>query len=290
MLDVPLCFDPLAPNPYAVNRPQDTLYTALVAAATGASKWSEVSGRAQLTLACTPDVVSQALTHPVTGAQWFVRGGQVFEVGRRGTQYRLASGQCLPSYGGRACPVGQWAPPNASRCVDCGGAEGANASAAWRQQCANVGAGAARRLLQEAPKQTIHLIVVSARADLSAGEAAAMLRRAVGDGVCTCMAAAVGGTWRVAYECLLTEVRSPSDALRALWRLVVPGVLDYVAPPSVGWSRNAATTSADAPGPDVGLIVGATAAGVLGVVLVVGLFVWVLRPGAAYQPVATGHR
>jgi hypothetical protein len=265
-----------------------------VAAAQGASKWSEVPARANLRLGCTPEVAYQALTHPVTGALWIVRGSQVFEVGRRGTQYKLASGLCLPSHSGRACAAGQWAPCSADagcvdKCADCAAnASLYNASIAWQQQCAsgaNGAFGAAKRhLLEEAPKQTTQLVLASTDSGMTAGDAASMLRRAVGEGVCTCMAAAVGGTWRVAYACILTEVRAPSDALRAL---AVPGKLDYVAPPSAGWSRSAVTTAKDE-GPNVGVIVGATAAGVLGVVLVVGLFVWVLhRPSSKYEKVDT---
>jgi cysteine-rich repeat protein len=301
VLDVPLCFDPLAPNPYAVNRAQETMYTALVEAAKGASQWSEVPARANLRLGCTPEVARQVLTHPVTGALWIVRGSQVFEVGRRGTQYKLANGQCLPSHSGRACPVGSWASTTSLSCADCAvNASLYNGSLAWKQQCggATLTVAKGRRLLaeEEAPKQTIQLIYVSTRTDIwSAGDAASLLRRAVNDGVCTCMATAVGGTWRVAYACILTELKSPSDALRALRAIVVPGVQDFVAPPSVGWSRSAETTSDKKDeGPSVGVIVGATAAGVLGVVLIVALFAWVLHRRSTprrYQPVAatTNH-
>jgi cysteine-rich repeat protein len=296
ILDVPLCFDPLAPNPYAVNRAQETMYTALVEAAKGASKWSEVPARAQMRLGCTPEVAHQALTHPVTGALWIVRGSQVFEVGRRGTQYKLANGQCLPSHSGRACPVGRWASTTSLSCADCAvNASLYNGTLAWKQQCSTstVVSKGRRLLAAEEAKQTIQLIYVSTRTDiLSAGDAASLLRRAVNDGVCTCMATAVGGTWRVAYACILTELKSPSDALRALRSIVVPGVQDFVAPPSVGWSRSAETSANNKDeGPSVGVIVGATAAGVLGVVLVVGLFVWVLHRPSKYQPVAatTNH-
>jgi hypothetical protein len=268
------------------------MYTALVEAAKGASKWSEVPARAQMRLGCTPEVAHQALTHPVTGALWIVRGSQVFEIGRRGTQYKLTNGQCLPSHSGRACPVGRWASTTSLSCADCAvNASLYNGTLAWKQQCSTNAAVKGRRLLaaeEEATKQTIQLIYVSTRTDiLSAGDAASLLRRAVNDGVCTCMATAVGGAWRVAYACILTELKSPSDALRALRSIVVPGVQDFVAPPSVGWSRSAETSANHKDeGPSVGVIVGATAAGVLGVVLVVGLFVWVLHRPSKYQPVA----
>jgi cysteine-rich repeat protein len=290
VLDVPLCFDPLAPNPYAVNRAQETMYTALMGAAKGASKWAEVAGRTQMRLGCTPEVAHQALTHPVTGALWIVRGSQVFEIGRRGTQYKLANGQCLPSHSGRACPVGRWASTTSPICADCAvNASLYNGSLAWKQQCGATSARGRRLLLTAAAeaKQTIQLIFVSSRADIvSAGDAASLLRRTVGDGVVTCMPTAVGGIWRVAYACILTHVQDPSDALRALRAMVIPGVQDFVAPPSVGWSRGAETTQQADEGPSVGVIVGATAAGVLGVVLVVALFVWVLHRPPKYQPVA----
>ena len=274
LLDVPLCYDPLLPNPYSVNGRTDTLYAALVAAAVGASKWSEVPQRAQLTRGCTPGTVTQWLTHPATGALWLVRGRQVFEVGRRGAQVRLTDGRCLPAHGG-ACPVGMWALPF-GRCLDCAvNVSQYNATTAWQQQCAAEGGG--RRLLAE-KEQTIELVLVSNEIT-SAGEAAKRLAAAAG-GVCTCMETDTGGAWRKAYACILTGVQDSGAALRAL------RAFDFVSPPSVVWTHAAKSTAGASAGPDVGVIVGATAAGVLGVVLVLGLFLWVLhRP--RYEAVAT---
>jgi hypothetical protein len=232
---------------------------------------------AALRRGCTPEVAHQALTHPVTGALWIVRGGQVFEVGRRGTQYKLSNGQCQPSYSGRACPVGQWSSPTTS-CANCAVNESLyNRSSAWRQQCANDANAASDA--QKPRRQTIRLILAASADDLNAGDAASLLRRAVGDGVVTCMSTAVGGVWRVAYECMLTHVKAPSDALRALRAMVIPGVQDFVAPPSVVFLRGAETTQQADEGPSVGVIVGATAAGVLGVVLVVAL-IFFIHPAA----------
>jgi cysteine-rich repeat protein len=308
ILDVPLCYDPLLPNPYAVNG-KDTMYSALVNAAKGASLWSDVPRRANLKRECAPEVVSHMLKHPVTGAIWIVRGRQLFEIGRRGTQHRVANGQCLPSYSARACPVGKWSDAAAvaeTGCMDCS----LNVSLkqpAWQQQCINVVGTTGRRnlLLKEedeakTKKQTIELILVSdGTLVASASIAASTLRKAAGSSaICSCMETDIGGTWRKAYFCILTS-DTPSETLRGLRALRVSGVLDYIGPPSVGWTRSASSSSAASAddGPSIGVIVGATLAGVVGVVLVIGLFIWVLssshnknRDGYQAVVAAKGHQ
>jgi hypothetical protein len=292
VLDVPLCYDPLMSNPYVVGGAKtDTMYAEMVKAAQSARNWSEVPTRANLKRACTPAAASQVLTHPVTGALWIVREGQVFEIGRRGTQVRVGNGQCVPSYSARACKAGHWSATGAA-CTDCLLPSANNQSVAWQQQCAGA-AYARRRLLSGVAASPKIELVLACDGTWTVGDAAAKLRQAANAASSSCMETEVGGGWRKAYLCVLTldPETDPSAALRALRALRVTGVRDYLAPPTLVWSRTAASANDqnDDDALNVGVIVGATVAGVVGVVLVVGLFLWVLRrrPAANYQAVAT---
>jgi cysteine-rich repeat protein len=86
---------------------------------------------------------SQVVQHPRTSAFFIVEDGNLYYIGRRGTQITTGDGHCVP-YDVKACPAGQWGDAN-STCRPCPASVNATAPIAQQIQC--IGTGARRRLL-----------------------------------------------------------------------------------------------------------------------------------------------
>lgn len=271
ILDVPLCYDVLAANPYAMPQ-KKTLYEAFVASASAiptgslsdASTWMQIATTAKLDCSgLLPP--GQVLTHPATGALWVVRGAQLFEIGRRGMQL-LDGHTCMPSYSA-ACPAGQWSPPRLA-CRSCSDNNNNDTSPAWSQQCFGNG----RRLLANTKKQAISLIVVSQR--LATPSEAVQFLAVVDSGQISCMQDTAGGVWTYAYACLIVDMTDAPRTLRVLQTMVNVSVTEYLAPPHVVWLKvgfndNNNNNNNDASGAlSTPAIVGIGVGGVIVVVLV----------------------
>lgn len=297
LLDVPVCYDVLSENPYANVDANATLYAAFVAAArssavTGAltdpATWAGILDAASQTtlsdavLACVPPI-TQLLAHPVTDAIWVVRGAQVWEIGRRGTQVRLlpAEATCAPSYSG-ACPPGAWAPPRLA-CRPC--ASSAPDDRAWQQQCGGAGPGPNRRLLQVA-SQTIRFILASSGSLATVDQATAFVQSSINGSllVLACEPAPAGRLWAYAYACNATLTDAPS-ALRALAAMVDGDTLAFLAAPHL-LTLNAPASDAAAQAKDPVLGVGAVIGIVVGSVVVVGGFIGMF---CLYEQHTTGY-
>ena len=217
VLDTPLCYDILAPtNVYAAGTAQ-SLYTAFTART--AATLPQAFQQADIRCPNRTAVISQLVAHPVSQALWAVRGTQVFEIGRRGTQRKTAE-QCLPSIGA-ACPAGSWSPPRLG-CIPCSQSAAPDAVAA--QQCPPT--NASRRLLAANPCWVALTMVSNTYTTESAAAAflatsAAMCNRTVS-----------GGIWRHAFICRLTTL-NPSATIRSVRAAMVPGVTDLLSPPSL---------------------------------------------------------
>jgi cysteine-rich repeat protein len=238
LLDVPLCYDVLAPNAYA-STGGSTLFTALDAASRTSKTWEETVAKADLKCG-KGEVVQQILIHPDTKALWIRRGSQIYEVGRRGTQVRAPSsltGQCVPSMSG-ACMPGNWSwsglacKPCAS--FDMAGGDGAYPNlVAHAQQCANADTslpqGAGRRLLQDSVGgEGVEMIVVSNV--LTNSSAATALFAPWGSTLCE--GTTTGGAWKYAYACKLSRYvkADPFQVLRALKATAQPNITDFLSP------------------------------------------------------------
>ena len=252
ILDVPLCYDVLAPNAYA-SSPHDgpTLFSALDAASRSSKTWEETVAKADLKCGAGElPAVQQILIHPDTQALWILRGSQIYEVGRRGTQVRVpqsATGQCVPSMSG-ACMPGYWSWSHLA-CKACDsfsilGNDGSYPNmVAHAQQCANadtsllltpsgtaVNSSSGRRLLQQQENGGEGIEMIVTTNVLTNASAATALFAAWGSTSCTRTTA--GGAWMYAYSCRLSKYvqADPFQVLRALKATAQPNITDFLSP------------------------------------------------------------
>ena len=244
ILDVPLCYDVLAPNAYAAAATSTggpTLFTALDTASRSSKTWEETVAKANLN--CSQgESVKQILIHADSQALWILRGSQIYEVGRRGTQVRApsSSGQCVPSMSG-ACMPGYWSWSNLA-CKSCasfdimGDDGGYPRLVAHAQQCANAAPQAMnsstgrRRLLQQAQIQGEGIEMVVVTNVLTNASAATALFAAWG--TTSRKTTTAGGAWKYAYACQLSKYvkADPFQVLRALKATAQPNVTDFLSP------------------------------------------------------------